>query len=86
MRDLQDRLVACFSAVFPNRSAQEILSADRDSLAEWDSLAAIMLLTVLQQEFHLEIDPLDLNRLGSFRSLSEHIAERAPQIEAEDGG
>jgi len=86
MNNLQDRLTACFSAVFPGRPVNEIPSADRDSWAEWDSLAGIMLLTVLQQEFQLEIDPLDLERLGSFRSLLEHIAERGSPNEGTSGG
>lgn len=85
MNDVEGRLAACFSAVFPNRSAEEIPTADRDSWAEWDSLAGIMLLTVLQQEFQLEVDPLDLERLSSFGSLLEYIVER-PALHGGEGG
>lgn len=86
MNDCEGRLIACFAAVFPDRSAEEIPSADRDSWADWDSLAGITLLIVLQQEFQLEIDPLDLEQLGSFDSVLEHIAERAPRTEGNSGG
>jgi len=75
MNDFDERLATCFSAVFPNRSREEIVSASRDSIAEWDSLAAITLLSLVQQEFDTDIDLFDFERLGSFRLILNHLQE-----------
>jgi len=75
MNDFNERLATCFSAVFPNRSREEIVSASRDSIAEWDSLAAITLLSLVQQEFDTDLDLFDLERLDSFRLILDHLQE-----------
>jgi len=76
MNDLEDKLIDCFSAVFPKRSRDEIRIADRDSMEEWDSLTGIMLVAVVQQELKVEIDVMDLGQLGSFRSMLLYVSER----------
>jgi len=76
MTDLEDKLIDCFSAVFPKRSRDEIRIADRDSMEEWDSLTGIMLVAVVQQELKVEIDVMDLGQLGSFRSMLLYVSER----------
>jgi acyl carrier protein len=73
---LQKRLVQCFSAVFSNRSPEEILSADRESLPEWDSLASLTLLALIQEEFRTELDLFDLERLNSFQAMQKHLEEQ----------
>jgi acyl carrier protein len=73
---IQERLAGCFSAVFPNRSPEELSSATRDRIPEWDSLAAVTLLTVVQQEFQVEMDLFDLEELGSFSSILHYLTER----------
>ena len=76
MNEFNERLATCFSAVFPNRSREEIVSASRDSIAEWDSLAAITLLSLVQQEFDTDLDLFDLERLDSFRLILDHLQEK----------
>lgn len=70
---LQEHLVRCFSAVFPKRSKEEILSASRESLPEWDSLASVTLLALIQEEFQTELDLFDLEHLNSFQALQAHL-------------
>ena len=77
MNDFEERLRTCFAAVFPNRSREEIVSATRDSIAEWDSLAAVTLLALIQQEFNTDIDLFDFEDLGSFRLLLDHLVRNA---------
>ena len=76
MTDLEDKLIDCFSAVFPKRSRDDIRIADRDSMEEWDSLTGVMLVAVVQQELKVEIDVMDLGQLGSFRSMLLYVSER----------
>ena len=75
MHDLENRLIQCFGAVFPNRSREEIVAATHESFSEWDSLAGVTLLTVLQQEFKLDLDFGDLEELGSFQSTLSYLAK-----------
>jgi acyl carrier protein len=77
MNPLQERLAACFAAVFPNRSQEEILSANRDSMEEWDSLSSVTLLALIQQEFDTSIDLFDFEDLGSFKLLLDHLEQNA---------
>ncbi len=85
MDALKEKLAACFAAVFPNRRAEEILSATRESIEEWDSLAAISLLTLIQQEFHTDIDLFELEELGSFQLLLDHLGKKIETGEQRGG-
>ena len=77
MADTKERLVKCFAAVFPALTADQILSASVDSVAKWDSLASITLVAVVQEEFRLQIDLLDLAELTSFSAVLSYIQSRS---------
>ena len=78
MSDTRTRLVKCFTAVFPSVPEGELAQATTSSIAGWDSLASITLLSVLEEEFGLEIDPEQLEHLQSFQSFLDYV-ERQPQ-------
>jgi acyl carrier protein len=73
MSDTEQRLRRCFSAVFPTLAADEISNAAPETTAVWDSLASLTLLRVVEEEFGVEIDPLDFADLGSFNRLLRYI-------------
>lgn len=73
--NLTQRLLTCFAAVFPGRSAPELALASREAMQEWDSLASVTLITLVNEEFHTTIDLFDFQRLGSFEALLEHLRE-----------
>ena len=77
MNMIEERLATCFAAVFANRSREEIQSATRDSIPEWDSLAAVTLLSLIQQEFNTDIDLFDFENLSSFQELRDHLERTA---------
>jgi len=79
----EERLALCFSAVFPNRSREEILFASQASIMEWDSLASVTLLAVIQQEFEVDIDLFDLEGLDSFRLLLDYLQRQAARGDGE---
>ena len=79
----EERLALCFSAVFPNRSREEILSASQECIMEWDSLASITLLAVIQQEFEMDIDLFDLENLDSFQLLLDYLRRQAEKGDGE---
>ena len=68
------RLIRCFLAVFPGLAREQVLSAHRENIPAWDSLAGVTLLTVVQEEFGLELDPERLDDTGySFREILASI-------------
>lgn len=73
MSDLETRLVRCFASVFPDLASDEIPGANITTVPRWDSLAAVTLAAVVQEEFDVEIDLLDLGKLDSFRAFQEHL-------------
>ncbi len=77
MDDVRDRLVRCFSSVFPVLTEEEIQAANLASLSDLDSLAAVILLTVIDEEFGVDIDLDRLLKLGSFEAVRQHLCEQA---------
>ena len=73
MDEMEDRLVRCFSSVFPDLTKEQILSASVESLSTWDSLAAATLVAVLHQEFGLQINLADLSELVSFERVQNYV-------------
>jgi acyl carrier protein len=72
-----DRLVRCFSAVFPTLTGDEIRAADVTSLINVDSLAGVTLVAVIDEEFGVAMDIDGLLELGSFQSIQEFLLKRS---------
>lgn len=81
MDSVDRRLSRCFAAVFPDIAEVDVVDASIDTREDWDSLQSITLTTVVEEEFGLQIDPLDLPDLGSYRAISEYL--RAALSEAQ---
>jgi acyl carrier protein len=75
MDELEHQLIRCFSSVFPNLSQEEIRTSGADFLAAWDSLTAVTLLAVLQEQFGLEIEPAELPQPATFQAVENYIRE-----------
>ena len=73
VNDTEARLIRCFSAVFPQLSNQEISLASMETLAAWDSSAAIALDAVIEEEFNTQFEPTVLQRFVSFRSILDYL-------------
>jgi len=76
MTILRDRLIRCFSAVFPTIPGEAIPTASIESLKEWDSLNAVTLITVLEEEFGIRINIRDLTSLSSFKTIENYLLKR----------
>lgn len=75
-RDARVRLVHCFTAVFPELTAEQIRDASTAGTSLWDSVNAVVLVSVIEEEFGLEVPPEDLDRLSSFRAILDYLVER----------
>ena len=73
MDDVRTRLVRCFTAVFPELTPAEIERASHHTVAAWDSVANVTLLTVVEEEFEVSIPLDDLDTLGSFELLLDYL-------------
>ena len=76
MTPLQLRLVKCFKAVFPNLTDEEVMLASITSVSEWDSVAAISLIVVLEEEFGTEISPDEIENLISFDLVRNYLESK----------
>jgi acyl carrier protein len=76
MHELDGELERCFAAVFEDMPPERIRSASVDTVEEWDSVASVVLLAVLEETFALEIDDLDVAELSSFSAVRDYVAGR----------
>jgi acyl carrier protein len=77
MNNIDERVVRCFSNVFPNLREEEIQRASTASLAAWDSLAQVTLLSAIAEEFGLSFELEDFEELVSYPLIVNHLENRA---------
>jgi acyl carrier protein len=73
MPELDDRLTRCFASVFPAVPPDQLHSASVESVPAWDSLAAVTLIAVLEQEFDTPIDLMELPELTSYQAVRDYL-------------
>jgi acyl carrier protein len=73
MDNLENRLVRCFSSVFPDLSEDQIRNASVDSVPAWHSLASVTLISVVQEEFGVQVGLTDLPNLVSFSAVQNYV-------------
>jgi acyl carrier protein len=76
MDEIRQRLCNCFQVVFPDMPAEEIPAASTATVASWDSVAAITLMNVMEDEFAMEMDLDDLAELDSFEKIHAYLLKR----------
>jgi acyl carrier protein len=73
MPELDDRLTRCFASVFPALAANQITNASVETVPAWDSLAAVTLIAVLEQEFDIQIDLMEMPELTSYNAVRDYL-------------
>jgi acyl carrier protein len=73
MKDVDERLVKCFCTVFPQLSQEAAREASPNTVAEWDSVGLVTLLSVIQEEFGVELPMDDLEQFLSFASVHDYL-------------
>jgi acyl carrier protein len=77
MDDTQVRLANCFLTLFPNLTVEEIETASPTTVTGWDSLSSLTLLTLVGEEFNLEMDFEDLLEGLSYQRILEYLQHKA---------
>lgn len=73
MIDTNDRLLRCFSSIFPTLTPDEIHAADIEQLVDTDSLAGVTLLAMIGQEFGIELSMADMLELRTFPKIQRYL-------------
>jgi acyl carrier protein len=77
MTAIEDRLDGCFASAFPALAPEELASAGVDTVEEWDSLRAVVLVALLEEAFAIRIPARDYPELRSYAAVRDYLARRA---------
>jgi acyl carrier protein len=75
MSDQSERLIKIFSAIFPELTREEILIASPASVAAWNSLATINLVSLIEEEFGIDIPPDRFEEMGSYELVLDYLTQ-----------
>ncbi len=75
MPDPPSRLRRCFEGVFPGLRSDEIAHASMESVADWDSIASVQLIAVVEEEFGLTIPTDRYEEMSSFEGILSYLLE-----------
>ena len=75
------RVLDCFRSVFPERSDDELRVLDQATVDDWDSLASLSLLTVIEEEFEITFDDDAIAEMTTFPAVCDAVAARTASSE-----
>lgn len=73
MDEVKEKLAGCFRVVFPNLPPGAVYTASQANTPQWDSVAAISLVNVIEEEFGVELDFEALADMTSFPLILDHL-------------
>lgn len=80
MPETKDRLVKCFEIVFPDLNEELIPAASQATVPGWDSIAAITLVNVIEDEFQFQMDFDLLPELNSFGGILAYVEAQVKDL------
>jgi acyl carrier protein len=75
MDNVPERLSNCLTSVFPRLTPEQISAASATNVEEWDSIAQVTLLTVIGEEFNVDIDFEEFEGATSFEALLAKVRQ-----------
>ena len=66
MDSTESRLMDCFSLIFPDLSEKLIKQASTNSVGSWDSISTVNLVSIIEEEFGIQIELQDVEEVASF--------------------
>jgi acyl carrier protein len=78
--ELDNRLFRCISSIFSNLTYEDVRELSVTSLIETDSLAAVTLVAVIDEEFGVILDAETLVQLGSFHAIGQYLSEKTSSV------
>jgi acyl carrier protein len=81
MDNLEQRLAKVFAIAFPGLPSERIREAFVSGPEGWDSIRAITLLTLIEEEFGIQMDfTEDVEHLTSFSSIAEYLKRKLAAV------
>ena len=74
MDNIRDKLAHCFSLAFPQMDASRYSTASAENTSGWDSMAQVTLLTLIGEEFGIDVNFEEFEGATSFEALSSRIS------------
>lgn len=81
MTEAHDTLLGCFTVAFPELRAEQVPLAAVDTVAEWDSLRAVVLVALIEEAFAIRIPARDYARLRSYSAVSAYLDQTLGEVE-----
>lgn len=72
--NIASRLEDCLAMVFPDVPQKQLCHASIHSLAEWDSLATLTIVSVIEETFQRQIPLDDLEEFVSFERILAYLS------------
>jgi acyl carrier protein len=80
MDNKEAKLIKVFQTVFPDMDPQKVPAASQQSVPGWDSVAAITLMNVIEEEFEIQLDFDKAADLTSFQEILDYLREVEPNV------
>ena len=71
-----ERLINCFEQAFPGLSRSAIPAATHENVATWDSIAQVTLMSLIGEEFGLDIDFEEFDGATSFAAIQAVVGAK----------
>jgi acyl carrier protein len=75
MDQIKEKLAHCFLLTFPQMDPSHYATASVENTSGWDSIEQVTLLSVIGEEFGIEVNFEDFEDATSFESLANRISE-----------
>ena len=80
MDKIKEKLAHCFSLAFPKMDPGQYATATAENTSAWDSMAQVTLLTLIGEEFGIDIDFEEFEGATSFEALATRISEISANV------
>jgi acyl carrier protein len=76
MDNVEARLLRCFSVIFPDLKENDLSNASMENVEDWDSVATVTLINVVEEEFDIQIALEDIEDVMSFSQFLNYLKTR----------
>lgn len=88
MKDFKERLEQCFMTAFPKLPREEICQASSSTVAEWDSLATVTLISLVEEEFNIAVSVDDIaddnmEQFFSFQRILSYLCSKQKGVDSQ---
>ncbi len=76
MTEVESKVSQCFLSAFPGLNLASVRQASQETLKEWDSVAHVLLLVAISEEFGIELDEEAFESAFSYPQMIDFVRHR----------